>query len=131
MKLYLEWLNHCCFKIDQGLIQSVPHNLPEYVEVHHQLECLQCDQVVPFLCGFNVHIFSSRWINRCFLLQPSLRGVMLSNGPSVQNWLCTVDSVLNRQAVGCMVLFSFNPSYMRELRESICDNKVSRNRLLA
>ena len=53
---------------------------------------------------------------------PSLRVVMLSNGPSVQNWLCTE---LNGQVVGSSSFFLFfNSCHLRELRGSICVNKV-------
>lgn len=50
---------------------------------------------------------------------------MLSNGPSVQNWLCTA---LNGQIVGFCF---FNVAHLREFRRSICVNKVSWSKTLA
>lgn len=44
---------------------------------------------------------------------------MLSNGPSVQNWLCTA---LNGRVVG---LSFFSVAHLREFRRSICVNEVS------
>lgn len=77
------------------------------------------------LCSFNIHVCSSRWMHWFCPVPASLRVVMLSNGPSVRNWLCTA---LNGQVVG----FSFfNSSHLREFRGSICVNKVSSNRPLA